>query len=120
VRQCSWGTQGHRQTYGQTDGQSDRQRRTQGRDAEPNLMPGVSQVVERVMRDLQHKYNVDSRSPVVGIVRLTGLMHADDRVAFREAARQLCAAFNLGAFVSSASFEENIIFLRDVLQELQR
>jgi hypothetical protein len=50
----------------------------------------VQQVVERTLKDLCTKYNTVADSPRVGVVRLTGLVHNADRVAFREIARQLC------------------------------
>lgn len=43
------------------------------------------------MAELDAKYNTNPDSPVVGVVRLNGLVHSVDRVAFREIARQLCA-----------------------------
>lgn len=43
------------------------------------------------MAQLCAKYNTVPESPMVGVVRLTGLVHSSDRVAFREIARQLCA-----------------------------
>lgn len=48
------------------------------------------QVVHRVLAELKAKYNTDESKPVVGFVRLTGLAHTEDVVAFREIARQLC------------------------------
>jgi hypothetical protein len=50
----------------------------------------VAQVVNRVLAELDTHYNPDKASPVVGFVRLSGLAHADERIAFREIARQLC------------------------------
>lgn len=55
-------------------------------------MVGVrGQVVERTVAQLCTKYNTNPESPVVGVVRLTGLLHGAERVAFREIACQLCA-----------------------------
>ena len=48
------------------------------------------QVAERTVGELCAKYNTNPDSPVVGVVRLSGLVHSADRVAFREIARQLC------------------------------
>ena len=48
------------------------------------------QVVQRVLAELNEKYNLDQTRPVIGFVRLTGLAHTEDVVAFREIARQLC------------------------------
>ena len=50
-------------------------------------------------------------------MRLSGLLHWEERVAFREAARQLCAQFGL-PFERSASHDENIGFFADVLAQL--
>lgn len=55
----------------------------------------------------------------LGVVTLSGSLHSDERVAFREAARQLCAQFGC-AFVRGASYEENLAFVRAVLAELRR
>jgi len=46
--------------------------------------------MQRVLNELEAKYNVHEGKPTVGIVRLTGLAHTEDVVAFREIARQLC------------------------------
>lgn len=51
----------------------------------------LEQVGERTVAQLCAKYNTNPESPVVGVVRLTGLLHGAERVAFREIARQLCA-----------------------------
>ena len=42
------------------------------------------------MQELLHKYNVNAASPTVGIVTLSGLLHSEEKAAFREIARQLC------------------------------
>lgn len=42
------------------------------------------------MGAIHAKWNTNSRDPLVCVVRLLGYAHADDRVAFREIARQLC------------------------------
>ncbi len=47
-------------------------------------------MMQRVLTELEAKYNVHEGKPTVGIVRLTGLAHTEDVVAFREIARQLC------------------------------
>ena len=49
-----------------------------------------AQVMQRVIAELEAKYNVHEGKPTVGIVRLTGLAHTEDVAAFREIARQLC------------------------------
>lgn len=48
------------------------------------------QVVERVLGQLAADVNRDAACPALGVVRLNGVVHAEERVAFREIARQLC------------------------------
>ena len=48
------------------------------------------QVLERSIAELQQKLNTNPDNPQVGVVRLSGLVHTDDRAAFQEIARQLC------------------------------
>ena len=43
-----------------------------------------------MLADLAARYSVAAQSPTLGVVRLSGLVHVSDRVAFREVARQLC------------------------------
>lgn len=50
----------------------------------------VMQVVDRALRQLQQNHNPAGEPAVLGVVRLSGLIHADERTAFREAARQMC------------------------------
>lgn len=57
--------------------------------------------------------------PLLAVVRLFGWAHSDERIAFREIARQLCSAFSL-EFNRSCSFGDNILFLRSVLSSLAR
>ena len=49
------------------------------------------QAVERAAASLCKRFNTDDKDPRVGFVKLTGLAHADERAAFKEMARQLCA-----------------------------
>lgn len=73
------------------------------------------------MAALQHSCNSNPTNPTVGVVRLSGLLHTDERVAFREIARQLCAEFRLrDEFSRSASVEENIAFLRELARQLRK
>jgi len=84
-------------------------------------LPFVLQVIERVLAELQRRQNTDPANPTLGVVRLAGLLHTDERTAFREIARQLCAEFRLREdFSRSASVEENITFLRAIAKELRR
>ncbi|DBA93777.1 hypothetical protein WJX82_005642 [Trebouxia sp. C0006] len=80
---------------------------------------GKSLVMQRVLTELEAKYNVHEGKPTVGIVRLTGLAHTEDVVAFREIARQLCKAFNC-KYSKASSLAENLTFLREMLRELGR
>ena len=48
------------------------------------------QVVGRALQELLQKYNHNPASPAVGIVSLSGLLHSEEKTAFREIARQLC------------------------------
>jgi hypothetical protein len=43
--------------------------------------PGVGKtlLVERVMSSLQQRFNTDAANPTVGVVRLNGYVHGDDR-----------------------------------------
>lgn len=77
------------------------------------------QVVERAVAELLARFNTVPGSPVIGIVRLAGLVHTDERIAFQEIARQLCAAFSC-SFSRAASVEENMKFLRNMLRELHK
>ncbi|XP_024529265.1 origin of replication complex subunit 4 isoform X2 [Selaginella moellendorffii] len=49
-------------------------------------------------------------------VRLNGLLHADDRSALKEIAKQLCVEHEL-EFSKAASFEENLRFLTVILEQ---
>ncbi|EFJ52368.1 origin recognition complex subunit 4 [Volvox carteri f. nagariensis] len=55
----------------------------------------------------------------VGVVRLNGLLQPDERTAFQEVARQLCRDFGQ-KFVKSATFDENLVFLKGMLHALYK
>lgn len=55
----------------------------------------------------------------VGIVRLNGLLQPDERTAFQEVAMQLCRDFG-HKFVKSATFDENLVFLKGMLHALYK
>ena len=74
-------------------------------------------MVERAIGEVCRRHNTDPANPVVGVVRLSGVLHGDERCAFQEAARQLCAVFG-GTFSKAASFDENLCFLRLLLGAL--
>ena len=76
-------------------------------------------MVERALAELLARFNTVAGSPVVGIVRLAGLVHTDERTAFQEIARQLCAAFSC-SFSRAASTKENMAFLPNMLRELHK
>ena len=82
---------------------------------------GKSLAVERAVATMSAKYNnnASNEEPVIGVVRLTGWAHNEERVAFKEMARQLCDCFRL-TFSKSASFGDNIDFLRTLLTSLAR
>lgn len=52
---------------------------------------GKTLAIERTLRTLCDKYNPGGGTePSVGVVRLVGWAHAEERTAFRDTARQLC------------------------------
>jgi hypothetical protein len=53
------------------------------------------------------------------VVQLTGLLHGEERCALKYIARQLCSAFSL-EFVSGASFDDNLKFLKGVLRNVSK
>lgn len=77
------------------------------------------QVIERALKQVQAQYNTDAEEPTVGVVRLSGLMHVNEGVAFKAIARQLCSEFKV-SYSQSASLDENLVFLHDMLKELCR
>ncbi|RMZ52195.1 hypothetical protein APUTEX25_001585, partial [Auxenochlorella protothecoides] len=81
---------------------------------------GKTLAVERALRTLCAWHNWgEGAEPSVGVVRLAGWAHAEERTAFRDTARQLCEAFDC-VFKRSASVGENIEFLREMLQCISR
>jgi len=80
---------------------------------------GKTLAVERALTAITTQWNTDTADPLVGIVRLVGWAHADERTAFKEIARQLCGTFQL-QFSRTASLGDNIEFLRTVLDGLAR
>jgi origin recognition complex subunit 4 len=80
---------------------------------------GKTLAVERALTTISTQWNTDPADPLVGIVRLVGWAHADERTAFKEIARQLCGTFKL-QFSRTASLGDNIEFLRTVLDGLAR
>lgn len=78
---------------------------------------GKSMAVSRVCRLVEKEWNTVKDDPKVGIVRLSGLAFSDEKSAFRELARQLCAVLNL-EYLKHASYGENIKFLLAILRAL--
>ncbi|CAK9199021.1 unnamed protein product [Sphagnum troendelagicum] len=72
---------------------------------------GKSMILEQVLAHLELQFE-DRVSPV----RLNGLLHADDRCALKEIAKQLCMDHHL-VFSKTASFDENLKFLITMLKE---
>ena len=57
----------------------------------PSVPPSCHQLVERALQTLASRHNPTSSSePSVGVVRISGLLHLEERAAFQEIARQLC------------------------------
>ena len=77
------------------------------------------EVLDSVLSGLLHEFNDEKKSPSVGVVRLSGMLHSDECAALREIARQLCDTWGL-SFLKSASFSTNLRFLREVLSELDK
>jgi origin recognition complex subunit 4 len=84
---------------------------------------GKTTAVERALCRVDRKLNMDgtkeTTTPFMGVVRLYGNVHNEERVAFREIARQLCETFEL-QFVKTASLGENISFLNQILLTLKQ
>jgi origin recognition complex subunit 4 len=90
---------------------------------------GKTAVVERVLASVRQRLGcpppppagrpppLGAPPPRLGVVRLSGLVHAEERVAFREAARQLCGQMGL-PFERTASHDENLDFFGVVLSKL--
>lgn len=79
------------------------------------------QLIERVLGALCRERNRGSPddSPALGVVRIHGALHGDERAAFQEIARQLCATFRC-SFSRTASYDDNLAFLKEMLQQLRR
>ncbi|GAQ80948.1 hypothetical protein KFL_000670060 [Klebsormidium nitens] len=73
---------------------------------------GKSAIVDGVIRDLQEEFQER-----VTVVRLNGLVHADERTALKEIARQLCEDNDLAISSKTSTFELNLRFLTDILTE---
>ena len=80
---------------------------------------GKSVLVQQVVRRARAEYNKEGDTPTVGVVRLSGILHADDKAAVRHVASQLCAIWDC-KFSKGASFSENLAFLREMVQELHK
>ncbi|KIZ04334.1 Origin recognition complex subunit 4 [Monoraphidium neglectum] len=80
---------------------------------------GKTLLLERVLGGLCREHNSSPANPTLGVVRLHGALHGDERAAFQEIARQLCATFGC-TFSRSASYDDNLGFLKDMLLQLRR
>ncbi|KAL6752250.1 hypothetical protein V8C86DRAFT_2758538 [Haematococcus lacustris] len=80
--------------------------------------PGVGKTlaVERAVAAVCAHHNRPGER-TLGVVRLNGGLHCEERSAFQEIARQLCGEFNQ-LFSSKASYDENLAFLRAMLASL--
>ena len=82
---------------------------------------GKTTLVDQVLASVAEEHNSAADGvPRVGVVRLHGLLHGgDERAALRALSAQLCRNWGF-RFSPSASFAENMAFLRSMLEELQR
>jgi hypothetical protein len=71
---------------------------------------GKSLVLERALRTVG-----DAHADQLVTVRLSGLVHTDDVQALKHTAAQLCSQQKI-AYSRSASFEDNMMFLHDMLK----
>eukprot|EP00983_Pelagomonas_calceolata_P116578 1160322-Pelagomonas_calceolata.AAC.1 len=96
-------------------------------------LPLHAQLVERAVARVCAAHNENPQGDkAVGVVRLSGLLHLEDRVAFSEAARQLCryslcqplpnSLFECSEFDQpfsrTATYDENLLFFRKMLSSL--
>ncbi|KAG0465543.1 hypothetical protein HPP92_019707 [Vanilla planifolia] len=72
---------------------------------------GKGAIVDLVLEDLKADL-----PEVISVVRLNGLLHAEDSCAVKEIARQLCVEHNL-LFSKTASLDDNSLFMIDMLRE---
>lgn len=72
---------------------------------------GKTMVAERVLAQLQLRF-----PERVSVVRLHGLLHADDRCALKAISEQLCMEHHL-VFSKTAAFDDNLKFLTIMLKE---
>jgi len=72
-----------------------------------------------VLGALCREHNSSPDNPTLGIVRIHGALHSEERAAFQEIARQLCATFKC-TFSRTASYDDNLVFLKEMLQQLRR
>jgi hypothetical protein len=82
-------------------------------------MPLCAQAVQRAVRAAVRESNPDPSRINTAVVKLTGVLHWEERHALKYIARQLCTAFKLD-FVPGASFEENLSFFRAVLTSVSK
>jgi len=78
---------------------------------------GKTLALDYALRNIQTRFNSEQSERQVGIVRLNGLVTSGDRAVLKEIALQICELFGL-SFSSSASYEENICFLKQSLEQI--
>jgi len=81
---------------------------------------GKTTVVKRALATAEERAEqTNPGNSRLGIVYLNGLIACDERIAFREAARQLCRICNR-PFVDHLSLAENMAFMKEVLDAVGR
>ena len=77
---------------------------------------GKTTVLDSALNELKQKHGAEKTL----VVRLSGMLHADEKVGMREIALQLCAAGDELEFSRAAGFMENVAFMREVLRILEQ
>jgi hypothetical protein len=75
--------------------------------------------VERSVFEAVEKSRCSREYPTAAVVRLAGLLHAEEQQALKHIAWQLCDSLG-HQFVPGASFEENLSFFRQTLETVSR
>jgi origin recognition complex subunit 4 len=77
---------------------------------------GKTTVLDSALNELTLRFGPKK----VLVVKLSGVLHSDEKVGMREIAEQLCAASEELEFSRAAGFTENVAFMREVLRALER
>ena len=75
---------------------------------------GKTLVLDSALRQLR-----EAHGERIMTVRLSGMLHSDEKVGMREIAAQLCRAGDELEFSRAAGFMENVAFMREVLRVLE-